>query len=328
MALKGEYDMQCIGVLGAGAWGTAIAQHLAMRGHLVTMWSLEPDVAESIKNNHTNRFLPDVILDKKISATSSLETFFNTVDLIFEAVPVRYLEAVLNNAKAYIKPTHEWVIMSKGVYQGLLLDDIFNTFSDISLDYRAVLSGPNFAREVARGYYSETMIAGANHEFVQKIKALFESDTFFVVTSNDYRGVQAASAYKNLVALAVGIARGAGFHENACAALMTQGLAEVEVIIKFFGGQAATVYSLAGAGDLILTSAGSQSRNVSFGFKIGQGESIESLVAQGIERSEGVATAESLVRPEFAFLALPVSRRVCQILFEGLSPQALFPLSR
>lgn len=320
--------MKRIGILGAGAWGTAVAQHLADNGHPVLMWCNEPDVAESISTRHTNRFLPDNQLNKKIQATKELAEFFDSVDFIFEAVPVRYLELVLQRAQPFIKASHSWIVMSKGVYQGFLIDDILNRFPAISEKNRAALVGPNFAREVVCGDYSETLIAGPSGSFLKEVQSLVANDHFVVHTSSDYRGVLAASAYKNVVALAVGIARGAGFHENACAALITQGLTEVAAVVKFFGGQEATTYSLAGVGDLVLTTAGTQSRNVSFGVKVGSGETIDSLMKQGVERSEGVATAESLMKPLFSHLALPLCRQVGRILFEGHSPRSLIPLPR
>lgn len=315
-----------IGVLGAGAWGTAVAHHIAKNGHPVLMWANELAVVDSVNKNQSNSFLAGVVLDQKIQATHDLGEFFKNVDIVFEAVPVRYLENVLSQASSFMTSSHQWVVMSKGIHQGLLVDEILNNVPAVSTK-RAVLAGPNFAREVAAGFYTETLVAGSDHAFLKDLAHIFTSDHFKVHTSNDYYGVLASGAYKNVVALGVGIARGAGFHENACAALITQGLVEVANLVTFYEGEAATVYSLAGLGDLVLTCGSMQSRNVSFGFKIGQGETVESLVKKGIERSEGVATAESLRDARFAHLTLPLSRRISDILFAGAPVQSLFPLS-
>ncbi len=310
-----------IAMLGAGAWGTAVATVLANNGHDVTLWCFERDVVDSIKRVHQNeRYLPTIEINPLVTATNDLARAIADADIIFEATPIAFLRSVLLNAKPHVKPHVPWVVLSKGIENDTLLlpssiiHDVLGFTTKV-----AVVAGPTFAQELAQGKFSAAVVASDNIVLCDEIISLLANTYFMLQVSNDLLGVQVGGAVKNVIALAIGIARGAKQTENTIAYLVTEGLAELAKIIELFGGKKETALSLAGLGDLVLTCMGTLSKNLRVGMMIGCGTNVHDIKAkQGMVLPEGINTIRSL--DELAGkkdIKLPLCRGVYECIFEG-----------
>lgn len=285
-----------ITILGAGAWGTAIASLLAKNGHRPLIWAFEPDVATTINELHSNRFLSGITLDPAIKATSDLVTACEHSSLLVEAIPVPFIRSTLNRAKSHITPEHRFIMTSKGIEVDTLVlptEIVHSMFPEVAV---AALGGPNFAFDVARGQFSATMIASKDQALLKDAAVLFASKLFLVTPSTDIVGVQVGGALKNVITLAIGIALALGFSENTVAYLITKGLAEMAALTLKLGGESSSMYGLPGVGDLVLTCLGSQSRNLRAGVLLGQGQSVEQLKNSFPTLPEGVNTLPSVVQ--------------------------------
>lgn len=312
---------QQITVLGAGAWGCAIAHLLATNGHRVTLWCHEPELADEINIQKTNSlFLPGIQLPHNIFATPSLQEALDGASLIFEAVPVSFLRTVLQHAKEFAHPDTVWAILSKGIEQKTLkfpsqiLDDI--------LGYKVkkvVIGGPTFARELVNGVVSATTVASDDQARAQLVANILNNDYFKTYLSDDMLGVQAGGALKNVIALTIGIALGSGAGDNTIALLLTQGLQEIGQLTQFFGGKPQTVYGLSGFGDLILTCNGSLSKNLNVGKLLGQGNLLARISSQGV-LPEGINTVQSVYQILLdQKINAPLMMGTYQFIFEQLS---------
>jgi glycerol-3-phosphate dehydrogenase (NAD(P)+) len=305
-----------ITVLGGGAWGTAIASLLCRDGHDVLLWAMEEAVCSEVNNKCSNsRYLPDIELPKTLKSKSCLEKSFEHSKIIVEVVPVRHLRSVLEKAKPFVTPEHSFVTTSKGVEPETLMLPTQIVQDVLCAQKLAALGGPNFAKDVARGGFSATTIASNDDEFLKTLSVIFSSDNFKVESSRDLLGVQVCGLLKNVVSLAIGIARGAKLSENAIAYIFTKGLKEAAEITQAFGGKTETVYGLAGVGDLVLTSMGTQSRNLKAGVMIGSGRTLQDVENELGILPEGVASASALAQlVEKLGLYLPLAVTVEQIL--------------
>jgi len=319
--------MKKITVLGAGAWGTAFAALLADNGHEVTLWSFEEDVARNILTTSINvRYLPDVKLSSLIHPTSDLKKAVKDADWIFEAVPVKFLRNTASQLKNYAPQQVTWVILSKGIEHGTLqlpsqiLDDVFGR--DIE---KAVVGGPNFAKELARNAYTATTVASTNTRILCELIKMLENDYFIPYVSHDVMGVQLGGAVKNVIALAVGIARGSGQAENTIAYLITEGLDEIARIITHLGGTKETAYRHSGLGDLVLTCLGTLSKNVQVGQLLGQGKTLEQVSSERTTiMPEGINTVQSIFQlAQRENLNLPICQGTYEIIFENQSFKVL-----
>jgi glycerol-3-phosphate dehydrogenase (NAD(P)+) len=302
-------------VLGAGAWGTALAIQAA-RAEVavqVSLWAWDAFRAATMQEERRNaRHLPSAALPSAIEVTADSETALCGAALAVLAMPAQHLRAVLASLPEALPPL---VVVAKGVETGSLKLPL-----EVASELRpflaaAVLSGPNFAHEVANGLPAASVVAGFDLGLREQAATLLGSPGFRLYGSDDPVGVQVGGAAKNVVAIAAGAVIGAGLGENARAALVTRGLAEISRLAVALGGRAETVAGLSGLGDLLLTAAGPGSRNTSLGIELGRGQSLEAVLAGRINVTEGVATAPALVaRAAASGVELPICQAVADLL--------------
>lgn len=269
-----------VGMLGDGAWATAMALVLVENGHRVIMWSPDAAHAEQLAKTRLNeRYLPGVILPPLIEPTGELIKAITNVDLIFEAIPVKYLRSVVEKCRQLVDTTVPWVVLSKGAEPktGALPTDLINNVFNLNIA-QAVIMGPSFAKDLVTHDRTGVILATSSEDFSWQLQEMLTTDYFKLYFSDDLIGVQWCGVLKNIVALAIGIAHGAGCSDNTKAFLLTQGLHEIAQIVRVQGGDIQTVYGLAGIGDLVLTSYGKSGRNLEVGKMLGQGQSQEEIV--------------------------------------------------
>jgi glycerol-3-phosphate dehydrogenase (NAD(P)+) len=311
-------------ILGAGAWGTAVATLLAHKGTTVKMWCYEDEVANDITTNHSNKkYLPDIALSPLITATTNLSEALLYAEWIFEAIPVPYLRSIIKKIDPATSPsvlTASWVILSKGLEHGTLklpaaiIEDVLRT----PIHY-VVVSGPNFAGELASQALTASILASNDPKMVARLANLLATSYFKPVASDDPIGAMVGGALKNVMALILGIAHEVPFsHKNTTAYLFTQGLDEIATITQHYGGKRDTIYGLAGLGDMVLSCTSTTSRNMQFGTLLGRGLSLEQATQQFHCEPEGVATLRSLKNLiTHKELNLPLCRAIYQCVFEG-----------
>ena len=311
-------------VLGAGAWGTALAMTLAEKGHRVTLWSYEADVAEEIERHGTNRYLTGVTLPRSLTATTDLPAAVRGAELVLSVSPSQVVRSVMSVAGPCISADALLVSASKGIELDTLLrmDEVIAAFAPPSVMERfSVLSGPSFAKEVADRAPTAVVVASHDEGAARRVQEAFQTPWFRVYTNPDVVGVEIAGALKNVIALAAGVTAGLGYGHNTTAALITRGLAEMARLGAAMGARSATFYGLAGMGDLVLTCTGSLSRNRTVGYRLGQGESLDDILADMTAVAEGVKTAEAV--HELARrheVEMPIAEQVYAIVHEGRSP--------
>ena len=285
---------QTVGVIGGGAWGTALAQVCARAGLGVTLWAREPEVADGIRHDQENRlFLPGVALDPSIAATTQLADLA-TRDLILAVTPAQHLRAALTEFAAAAPSGLPVVLCAKGVEQGTLKLMSEVLAETLPTARAAVLSGPSFAREVAQGLPTAVTLAAEDLDLAQDLAAAIATQTFRPYAAADMIGAEAGGAVKNVLAIATGVVEGRGLGSSAHAALITRGFAELTRLAVALGGRAETVAGLCGLGDLVLTCSSSQSRNNSVGLALGRGETLEAALAGKRSVAEGVASAPAV----------------------------------
>ncbi|MDA0330223.1 MAG: NAD(P)-dependent glycerol-3-phosphate dehydrogenase [Gemmatimonadetes bacterium] len=284
-------------VVGAGSWGTALAMVLVEKGHGVTLWSYEPEVAASIAERAENPYLPGVTLPEGLQAETDLPTAVADAQLVVSVSPSQVVRAVMGQAAPHMQEGALLVSASKGIELGSLLrmDEVLSEVMPSSImDRFCVLSGPSFAREVAGRQPTAVVVASHDSAAALEAQQAFQTPWFRPYTNLDVVGVELGGALKNVIALAAGVAAGLGHGHNTLAALMTRGLAEMTRLGVAMGARQATFYGLAGMGDLVLTCTGSLSRNRTVGFRLGQGESLEAILSDMTAVAEGVKTASAV----------------------------------
>jgi glycerol-3-phosphate dehydrogenase (NAD(P)+) len=311
-------------VVGAGAWGTALASLLARNGHDVRIWSYEAEVASAINSERRNPYLQGVALPEAVRAEASLCAAVEGAALVVSASPSQFVRRVMAEAADALEPGVLVLSASKGIELGTLLrmDEVLREVLPAGVMERfCVLSGPSFAQEVAAGSPTAVVISSHDAASAQQARSLFQTSTFRVYTSADVVGVEIGGALKNVIAIAAGTTAGLGFGHNALAALITRGLAEVTRLGVAAGAERATFYGLAGLGDLVLTCTGPLSRNRTVGYRIGRGESLEQILSDMTAVAEGVRTtqaARELARRHG--VEMPITEQMYAILYEGRSP--------
>lgn len=310
--------METIGVIGAGAWGTALAQSLATGGREVRLWAREPDVADAISQKRENTvFLPGIQLHENIEGTDSL-TRASDRDVILLCVPAQHLRATLLSMKREIKEHHTLVICSKGIEieSGLLLSDVTTEIlPDMPL---AVLTGPTFASEIGRGLPSAVTVACTDKDIGADLVELLSSKALRAYQTDDIKGAQIGGAVKNVIAIAAGVIIGRGLGESARAALVTRGLAEMGRLAAAMGAKKETLMGMCGMGDMLLTCTSMQSRNYSLGIALGEGKTLEEILSSRKSVTEGVTTAQALtVMARHHAVDMPISEAVNRCLNEG-----------
>lgn len=309
-----------IGVIGAGSWGTALANVVTANGHDTTLWAYEPELVAGMAATRINHlFLPDIELHPGLQYTGDLSVAVRGAALVLLVTPTQVMRGVLAGLKSEIGPETVLASASKGIELSSLCT-VSQMCSQIlgkeTLDRFVALSGPTFAKEVALGLPSLIVAGSLNAKAACKVQELFSNAVFRVYTSSDAIGVELGGALKNVIAIAAGISDGLGFGHNTRAALITRGLAEMCRLGRAMGAQDATFAGLAGMGDLVLTCTGDLSRNRTVGIKLGQGIPLDKIMAEMRMVAEGVKSAES-VNALAAQLGveMPITQKVYEILY-------------
>ncbi len=301
-------------VIGAGAWGTALALTAKLAGRDTILWAREPDVVASIKDAHENkRFLPGVTLPENLSVTGDLKTAADA-DVLLLTVPAQVLRDFARQLAPLVKLGTPLVICAKGIEKGTGRL-VHETLAEAAPGFPcAILSGPSFARPVALGLPTAVTIA-AKGEVAGRLQASLSTPFFRPYASDDVTGVALGGAAKNVYAIACGVVEGLGLGENARAALLARSFAELTRLGDALGARPETLTGLSGLGDLVLTATSKSSRNFSFGVSLGQGKSVAELDAPGHPLAEGVATAPALVkRARDAKIELPIAEAMADLL--------------
>jgi glycerol-3-phosphate dehydrogenase (NAD(P)+) len=308
-------------VIGAGAWGTALAVVAQRAGATATLWARDPRMAAAINQWRENReYLPDFRLDQGITATASAGAALEAADAALLAVPAQALRGVVEQLRCHVRHGLPLLHCAKGIEIGSLA-----RMSQIGAEVLpdcpfAVLSGPSFAAEVARGLPTAVTLASSDAALAKRFLAGLGSNRFRPYLSLDCTGVEIGGAVKNVLAIACGIVVGRGLGDNARAALITRGLAEMVRIGVAQGAEAETFRGLSGLGDLVLTCTAGQSRNYSLGLALGRGEGLEAALAARHTVVEGVATASAVVELAARLnVDMPICAAVDAVLHKGAS---------
>ena len=282
------------GVIGAGAWGTALAQVAGRAGLDVLLQAREPDVVDSIRERRINEaFLPGITLDAHVSVTTDLADLAGC-DLILAVPPAQHMRSTLAAFAAHHRPGVPVVLCSKGIERGTLKLMTEVLAETLPAAPAAVLSGPSFAGEVARGLPSAVTLACADEALGETLMATLSAPGFRPYLATDLIGAEVGGAIKNVLAIACGMSEGKGLGRSAHAALITRGFAEMTRLGVALGGQAETVAGLCGLGDLVLTCSSPQSRNMSLGLALGQGQTVEQALAGKRSVAEGYESAPAV----------------------------------
>ena len=310
-------------IVGDGGWGTALALVLHRSGRDVSLWSYDPEYAELMRATRANpRYLPGVELPRDLRIESNLATLLPGATLLVSAVPSNYVRAVWSGHARLIPESLPIVTVSKGLENGTQLRPS-QVLRDVTGSNRpiATLSGPNIAREVAGGLPAATVVASDDAGLTTSVQQTFHSPAFRVYSNPDPVGVELGGVLKNVIALAAGMCDGMDLGVNAKAALVTRGILEIARLGEAFGGERRTFFGLSGLGDLFTTCESKNSRNRTFGERIGRGERVEDITASMNQVAEGVKSArpvhELMVKHN---LTLPISHEVYRVVHENRSP--------
>lgn len=313
-----------IGVVGAGSWGTTLANLLTGNGHEVTIWARESEVVSDINEHRENRtFLPGHRLEKSLRATGEIGEVVRDVELLVSAMPTKAVRSVNQDVREALGTACPIIVsVTKGI-ETESLQTPSQIIEEISPECPvAVLSGPSFAREVCDRHPTAVVAASRNETAAEQTQLAFANGHFRVYSSQDVLGVELGGALKNVLALAAGIIEGLGLGHNTRAALVTRGLAEITRLGQVLGADPKTFSGLAGLGDLMLTATGALSRNRSLGVELGQGRHLDEILAERVTVAEGVYTAKAALQlSEQSKVELPIAAEVTAILFDKKSPQ-------
>ena len=315
-----------VAVVGAGAWGTALADLLGRKGLEVHLWVYEPELAERMAETRENHlYLPDHRIAGAVRPSSDLEAVVDGAAVVVSVTPAQVVRGVMERAGAAIRPDAWVVSASKGIESDTLclMHEVLTQVLPEPLHGRlAALSGPSFAAEVIRGVPTAVSLACPDPEGARTLQALFSGPTFRVYTLDDMVGVELGGALKNVIALAAGISDGLGFGFNSRAALITRGLAEISRLGVALGARPLTFLGLAGMGDLVLTCTGSLSRNRSVGLRLGRGEKLPDILGSMRAVAEGVKTTDAAVDlARRRGVDMPIAREVHAVLHGRKEPR-------
>jgi glycerol-3-phosphate dehydrogenase (NAD(P)+) len=319
---------ETVAVLGAGAWGTALAQVAAAGKRAVTIWAREPEVVEGINTAQENPlFLPGIRLNAVIRATDDLEDAAEA-NLILAVPPAQHMRSVLRGLKPFVEPGQPIVLCAKGVERGslALMTDVLA--EEIPEAAPAVLSGPGFAKDVARGLPTATTIASPDQDLAQRVVATVGLPTFRPYVADDLVGAEIGGAVKNVIAVACGVAEGRKLGDGARAALITRGFAELTRLGLAMGARAETLSGLCGLGDLVLTCCSMTSRNTSLGAALGEGRTLQDVLAERRSVAEGAESAPAVVAlAKKHGVEMPICAAVDDIIAQRISiDDAIFAL--
>ena len=287
-----------VAVFGAGSWGTAFSVVLADAGNDVTIWARREEVAESINDRRENgEYLPGIELPPQVSATHDVEKAAHGADLVVLATPSQSLRVNLTEWAPHLEPGSVLVSLMKGVELGTLdrMSQVIAEVTGAGPERVAVVSGPNLAKEIAKREPAASVVACADEDVARQVQQRIHSAAFRPYTSPDVLGCELGGAYKNVVALSVGMAVGLGFGDNTTASVITRGLAETARLATALGANPLTLMGLAGLGDLVATCSSPLSRNRTFGEKLGRGMTTEEILATTRQVAEGAKSCSSLL---------------------------------
>jgi glycerol-3-phosphate dehydrogenase (NAD(P)+) len=318
--------MMNVAVLGAGAWGTALAKVLADKHFPTRLWSHRQDLAETINERRINtRYLPTAELPATLRATHNLEEALYQAELVVVVIPSHALRAVMRDARPFLPERALLCSASKGIENDslmlmshVLLDELGHHVQP-RLTY---LSGPSFAKEVALRMPTTVVVAGTSERETETVQHAFATDRFRTYASHDVTGVEIGGALKNVIAIAAGVSDGLGFGHNTRAGLITRGLAEIGRLAAIKGAHPLTLAGLAGMGDLVLTCTGDLSRNRTVGFELGKGRRLADILATLGHVAEGVKTTKSTYDLGIKLgVDMPITGEVYRILYEDKAPE-------
>lgn len=315
--------MTTVTVLGAGSWGTTLADLLARKGHEVRLWAFEQEVVDTINACRENRlFLPGCALAGGLRAYAEATEAVAGVPVVVSVSPSHVVRSVLQRVGDRIPPGTLVVSATKGI-ETETLQLMSQVAAEVLPPHRFVtLSGPSFAQEVYASQPTAVVAASGDPAAAAQVQQLFATTYFRVYSNRDVLGTELGGALKNVIAIAGGILEGLGLGNNARAALITRGLAEITRLGVTLGADPNTFAGLAGMGDLILTTCGALSRNRALGVALAQGASLEQYTREHRTVAEGVNTSRAAVRlGEKAGVELPIARKVYEVLFDGKSPR-------
>ena len=314
-----------ISIIGAGSFGTSMAIVAARAGHDVLLWAHDPSVAEGIRRERRNPvYMPSVELDPHIGATHSLAEAAEFSDSLLMVVPSHHYRRVLTELLPHVARA-DVISGTKGIE-----NESLETMSQVTaqvlgdkLRAFAVLSGPTFALEAARGDPTVAVVASKEDDFASAAQGMLSGGTFRLYRTNDVNGVELAGSLKNVIAIAAGVLEGLGLGSNTNAALVTRGLHEMTKLGIALGGRLETFAGLAGMGDLVLTCTGALSRNRRVGVELGRGKTLEQILGETREVAEGVKTAKAAqALAERHGIEMPITTEMYRVLYEGETPRA------
>lgn len=310
-------------VIGAGAWGTALAALLARDGAPVLAWTPEKDVAAAITRGHENpKYLPGIRLPEAVRATDEVENGLGEAQVVVWAVPTQALDSVARRISSALSPQALFVSAAKGLEQGSHLRPSQVLERALPGHPLAALLGPSHAEEVARGVPTSVVASATDPEVARRVQALFHGESFRVYANDDLPGSEYATALKNVIAVAAGISDGLGFGDNTKGALVTRGLAEISRLGTALGGRRETFFGLTGVGDLVTTAFSRFSRNRHVGEQVGKGRSLEAVLGEMTQVAEGVPTSKAAVElARERGIDVPIMEQVVAVLFEGKQPR-------
>ena len=321
--------MSRIAVVGAGAWGTALATVVARRGdHEVRLWALEKEVVESIRRSHTNDlFLPGCPLPACIQATHDFKEAISGAEIVVSVMPSHHCRRTFEHMAQWLQPQMLFLSATKGVENDTLLrmteviQEVVGRFCGFKTKIGAI-SGPSFAKEVAERHPTAVTVASADSALAARVQKDFSDPNFRVYMNDDLVGVELGGALKNVIAIAAGVVSGLGLGHNSVAALITRGLAEITRLAVACGAKPQTMFGLAGMGDLVLTCTGGLSRNRSVGEALGRGQALQEIIAgmHGMV-AEGVLTTSAVLGlAKKHSVEMPITEQMYAILHDGKSP--------
>ena len=307
-----------VGLLGGGSWGTTVAS-LTARNCPTTIWARRPETVEEINTQHTNeKYLPQARLTSSLKASNSIQDTVKDADVVVMGIPSQSFREVLQTARPYIRPWVPIISLSKGLEIGTKMRMTEIIEAEMPGHPAGVLTGPNLAKEIARGQAAAAVIAMVDDTIAKRLQQVFRTGLFRVYTNEDVIGCELAGALKNIFAIATGMGDGANAGDNTRAAIITRGLAELTRLGVAMGGNPLTFEGLAGMGDLVATCSSAKSRNRTVGFNLGKGRQLDEIIAEMNEVAEGVKTAKVVM--ELArehHVEMPICTEVFKVLYEG-----------
>ena len=313
--------MNYISVIGAGSWGTTLANLLAEKGLEVTLWAYEKELVEEIGRTGMNGiYLPGLTLSPNLSATNDIEHALKKAEIILNTVPTQFTRSVFREAVRFIPGSAGLISACKGIEHGTL-KTVSSILEELTGKEAAVLSGPSFAEEVIKRLPTAVTIAARDEQRALLLQDLFNTDYFRIYTNTDVLGVELGGALKNVMAIASGISDGLGLGASTRAALITRGLAEMTRLGVAMGAHEKTFGGLSGLGDLVLTCTGTLSRNYTVGSRLGKGEKLADILSHMKMVAEGIATSKSAYElAKKHDVEMPIVEQIYKVVYEDREP--------